>query len=275
MLPVGPLLVDGSFFTEVSWVLRGSSGRAYGVSSVADQLGFDVFDLGPALMLPWPRPPVRIESKRSVWTEWWQDRIRVYLKQSTIFVRANGWEVNVTRKPIYLHVSGPSRWRFDIAVRVLDGTTGFEGKHGETSATCVAHGLIGQSFDGDDVAVSGRVDEYVYPDKLHPVVKTLAQAEGAIEGVAEDYAVKSRFHAAFKFGRFSATPVDACAVRNVSLMALPASWRLPMSPRCFSASHSFSAFSTTAFDVERDVNKPKQLASRCAQVARPAEAANG
>lgn len=218
MLPIGPILVEGSFFSEVSWVLRGVSGTAYGVSAVADILGFEVFDLGNSLMLPWSTAAARIASRRGIWQEWWQDGVRVYLKQSTIFVRANGWETNVTRNPIYLHVSGPARWRFDVAIRQLDNT-GFDKLHGAAGAACMAHGLIGQSFDADGIAVSGKIDTYAPPDKLHPVVKTRAQAEGAIEGNANDYKVSGRFSAVFRFGRFSATPEVACAGRNVSALS--------------------------------------------------------
>ena len=32
--------------------------------------------------------------------------------------------------------------------------------HGAPSATCYPHGIVGQSWDGDDVAVSGATDEY-------------------------------------------------------------------------------------------------------------------
>ena len=217
LLPNGPVLVEGSFFSEVAWVLRGASGTAYGVRAVADVLGFDVFKLGPALLLPWAVPKL-VAIKRDVWQEWKEDRLRVYLKQSTIFVRANGWEVNCTRNPIYLHVAGSSRWRFDIAVRMLDGSTGFEALHGKVSEACVAHGVIGQSFDGDGVAVDGHTDSYVPTDPFHPVIQTRAQAEGAIEGAAEDYALRGPWDAAFKFGRFSATDAEACTGRNVSLL---------------------------------------------------------
>lgn len=214
-----PQLVHGSFFVGVAWTVRGRSGRVYGVAHDARRVHFDVFDLadgGP------PRPRA---AREGVWKEWWEDGVRVYMKQATLYVRANGWEANATRVPIYNHVAGPSRWRLDLSLRPLDGTTGFEGRHGNASATCHPHGLIGQSWDADALAVDGALDDYKY-DVRAPVVTTKAMAEGAIEGNATEYALWSaggadadaRFATAFKYSRFDRAPHDACATRNVSAL---------------------------------------------------------
>merc|ERR1712224_602255 len=97
--------------------------------------------------------------------------------------RASGWEVNCTRKPIYNLVSGSSKWRFDFAMRPLDGSTGFEKWYGKASSTCYPHGILGQSWDGDNVAVSGKAEDYTY-NPANPVVTASINAEGAIEGKA-------------------------------------------------------------------------------------------
>ena len=68
LLPVEPLWTE-LLYGGVVGAARFIRPR-YGVSSIADQLGFDVFDLEPS-----DAPgaaAVRIESKRNVWTEWWQ-----------------------------------------------------------------------------------------------------------------------------------------------------------------------------------------------------------
>ena len=64
------------------------------------------------------------------------------------------------------------------------------------------HGLIGQTFDGDGVAVDGVLDDY-----SSDVVYTKAMGEGAIEGVAADYVIRRSepFGTAFKYSRFGAT----------------------------------------------------------------------
>ena len=61
------------------------------------------------------------------------------------------------------------------------------------------HGLIGQTYDGDGVAVMGKMDEYKTRDN---VVTTSAMGEGAIEGDASDYEMPSKFATNFKFSRF-------------------------------------------------------------------------
>merc|ERR1740138_963656 len=61
-------------------------------------------------------------------------------------------------------------------------------------------GIIGQAYDGDDVAVDGKLDA----DKAGEST-TAAQAEGAIEGTWEDYIMPSPFATAYKYSRFDAT----------------------------------------------------------------------
>ena len=105
-----------------------------------------------------------------------------------------------------------------MTMRPLDGTTGFEALHGKASSSCFPHGLIGQSFDGDNVAVNGAIDDYTFnPD--FPVITTKAMAEGAIEGVASDYALKGATDKAFPFSRYDKTADVACAARTLEKLA--------------------------------------------------------
>jgi len=211
-----PMLVEGSFFVRAAWRLRGRSGAEYGVLADANALSARVVRLertGAG-----EDNATVLKTLDGVWQEWKADGLKVYQKQSSLFVRGSGYETNVTRKPIYNYVSGPSHWRYDVAVRPLDGSTGLEGAHGRASATCFPHGLLGQSYDGSDVAVDGKMDDYRY-DPKKPVVRTSAMAEGAIEGVAADYAVSgasgaSPYRAAFKFSRYHKSAADSCAPRD-------------------------------------------------------------
>ena len=41
----------------------------------------------------------------------------------------------------------------------LNGT-GFEGRHGNASGIVAPHGIIGQTWDGDGIAVDGAQDDY-------------------------------------------------------------------------------------------------------------------
>ena len=73
-----------------------------------------------------------------------------------------------------------------------------------------AHGLVGQTFDKDDVAIDGALDDYTGTlvsgnDRIgHRVVTTQAMGEGAIEGVPEEYEIdrSAPFSTNFKFSRF-------------------------------------------------------------------------
>jgi hypothetical protein len=68
------------------------------------------------------------------------------------------------------------------------------------------HGLIGQSYDGDGIGISGAVDDPVKDGKSDRTSRkeltTRAQAEGAIEGDISEYRVANRFDTNFKYSRF-------------------------------------------------------------------------
>ena len=100
-------------------------------------------------------------------------------------------------------------------------------KHGAYNLSFVApHGIIGQSFDGSQLAVTGKQDQYTDA----PEFTTSAQAEGAIEGNYTQYMLAAPFATTFAYDRFGATthvaPRDAkalsgfkVAVKTTSLAA--------------------------------------------------------
>ena len=116
------------------------------------------------------------------------------LRHLSLQVLSRGWLIEVTRKYIYNRIRGPKQFRFDI--RILNGHKS------------VAHGILGQSWDGDAVGVSGKVDDYT-PNH----VVTTAMAEGAIEGVAEDYILPSPRATEFKYSCFRKS---SCPLRDTS-----------------------------------------------------------
>lgn len=84
------------------------------------------------------------------------------------------------------------------------------------------HGLLGQTFDGDNSPLHGKQDRYDLLDDGRPtrarlaaggLVTTVAKAEGAIEGESSMYRISSPFDTNFTFTRFG---VDAAAPRNIS-----------------------------------------------------------
>ena len=88
-------LVHGSFFTDVSWVLRGFSNRMYAIVSSASKIGFDVLDAN--------QPTTVVAQRKGVWQTWKEDGILAFYKQQTIYVRANGWEARAAP-------AAPRRW---------------------------------------------------------------------------------------------------------------------------------------------------------------------
>ena len=81
-------LVHGSFFTDVSWVLRGFSNRMYAIVSSASKIGFDVLDANQSTTTV-------VAQRKGVWQSWKEDGILAFYKHQTLFVRANGWEARV------------------------------------------------------------------------------------------------------------------------------------------------------------------------------------
>lgn len=100
------------------------------------------------------------------------------------------WELNIVARRVWNRVDGPKH-RLDLAMKPTAA---------EHDLSAWPHGIIGQSYDGDGKAISGKQDNY-----SAAVVMTEAMAEGAIEGVASDYRVASAFETAFKYSRFDAT----------------------------------------------------------------------
>ena len=125
-------------------------------------------------------------------------------------MRAGGWQLNVSHHPVYRKVEGPSDWRYDIAIRPLDRRD--PAAFGRSSPTCFSHGIIGQSFDGDGLAVDGQRDDY----SGHEELTTRAMAEGAIEGAASDYRVADAYTTAFRYSRFERSASSRCSARDVS-----------------------------------------------------------
>ena len=77
----GPLLqfVRGSFITSAAWTVRGESGSVYHIMSGPGEVSFRVTKNGTVTA-----------SREGGWKQWWEDGVRVYYKQSTVYVRANG-----------------------------------------------------------------------------------------------------------------------------------------------------------------------------------------
>jgi hypothetical protein len=130
--------------------------------------------------------------------------VRKHAREATLTVANREFEVSASSRYLLWAQRNGHRKRLDIAIKPLK----------EVATLDVApHGLIGQTLDGDGVAIDGALDDY-----STKVVVTKAMGEGAIEGAAVDYEIRDvdgPFSPNFKFSRFWATtaaPRDTSAL---------------------------------------------------------------
>ena len=116
-------------------------------------------------------------------------------------INTGRWEVTAWSKPFPNWRANPGKALLNVQVAAL---------YAADEDPVAPHGLIGQSYDGDNVRVDGAQDDYT----ANPAeMTTSAMAEGAIEGVAADYKMTGKLSTEFKYGRFDAIKAQA---RDVS-----------------------------------------------------------
>ena len=146
-----------------------------------------------------------------------------------LYVRTAGWAVNATARFIRRSATTLKK-QVDLSFLPLRDPLEQQQRTGKVVAP---HGLIGQSFDGDNIAVDGNKDHYRelwwrQTSLKGREITTEAQAEGAIEGSGEDYRVADIFATDFKYRRFavaSAAPRNASALTGTKrTVAAPLDW---------------------------------------------------
>jgi len=110
------------------------------------------------------------------------------MNYSSFFLKSTEWSIAIQPKPIYDRIDGPFK-RLDISISNVIPQFNF--KH-------TPHGLLGQSFDSDHMAVFGLTESF----NTNPY-HTRYMAEGAIEGHASDYEVTDKFSNDFVYSRFT------------------------------------------------------------------------
>jgi len=155
----------------------------------------DVADSGLAEMLATERN-LLVSTKKPDAVEDATDGVRVRLervhtREVELTLTTGEWVVKAASRYLAFASQNAFKKRLDVVLEPLK----------DTLEQVAPHGLIGQTFDGDAIAIDGAVDDYS-PD----VVVTLAMGEGAIEGDASDYEIKRSepFSTAFKFSRYDA-----------------------------------------------------------------------
>lgn len=134
------------------------------------------------------------------------DNVMIWLKDRTLTLRTPEWLVHATSK-VNPHITNATTCATGRCILNLNLEPLFDTDH----AKVAPHGLIGQSYDADELAVIGKVDRYSYRE-----ITTSAMGEGAIEGVAAQYKMTSKFATEFAFSRFGKT---SALPRNVSAMS--------------------------------------------------------
>ena len=188
--------VNGSFFTSIAWTFRTSMDYK-GLPNYLLNINIDAnresyVEISGAANA----------SLRSKFQNWTIDDIHVEQLHLTTKITARGWVTEATRKPVYNYMTG-AKWRYDISIKPLSN-----------KFTCYPHGLIGQSWDGDQIGFIGKTDEY---ENLN-YIQTSAQAEGAIEGTFKRYLLKHANDVNFKYQRFWKRANEICPPRNSSLL---------------------------------------------------------
>ena len=118
---------------------------------------------------------------------------RTHQQATSVVVNTGKWRLSATAKHFPNPDGNPGKMLLHVDVAAL-----YDADHDVVAP----HGLIGQSYDGDSIAVDGAQDDYRMGGD---VMETKAQAEGAIEGEANDYRMpKGPFATSFKFSRFDA-----------------------------------------------------------------------
>jgi hypothetical protein len=127
---------------------------------------------------------------------------KAHMHDATLHVNNGLWQATFRARLYPYSTSNNEKKRLDLSFSQIDLNA---------AAKVAPHGIVGQTFDGDKIAVDGAQDDY-----SGKVVVTKAMGEGAIEGTASDYIVKSQYSTEFVYSRFTA---EAAIPRDVSTLA--------------------------------------------------------
>jgi len=113
-----------------------------------------------------------------------------FVGKNKLRVKTDKWEMAATRSQFPFAHLNRGKVLLDVEIAAL---------YDADSDTVAPHGIFGQAYDGDKIAVDGALDT-----ERDSVTTTKAQAEGAIEGTWKDYKMASKFATRFKYARFDA-----------------------------------------------------------------------
>uniref|UniRef100_A0A7S2NB72 Uncharacterized protein n=1 Tax=Haptolina brevifila TaxID=156173 RepID=A0A7S2NB72_9EUKA len=189
-------LVHGSFLTQAHIVARASTGKVVRVSFWADKIGAGnlgwangTIDSEPVFKLSFAG--IKEKQIDDVALKMDYSSLHVFTPEFEIVILAHHFDLE--RNVIGLH------HRLDVQINP---------RVAENAFALPPHGIIGQGWDGDGMAIDGETDAWPKSGEF----TTYAMARGAIEGVPNDYKVAKPYATEFKYSRFDAT---SASVRNV------------------------------------------------------------
>jgi len=207
VFPMSHKLVEGSFMKQAYITVRSNGGKlvyvTYGADDPTTAAVTKAKDSGTQVLHPKPSGAidgsVKIDNIDVSFVAGARDHNELHVKNGEWRVKVksmpypgyNAWEFRKLDARLAQYVKdGAAKTRIDVSV----------GPVGALRLEPVApHGLLGQTYDGDGIAVDGAMDDY-----RGNYVVTSAMGEGAIEGVASDYVVDrvAPFSTVFAYSRF-------------------------------------------------------------------------
>ena len=187
-------IVNGSFLTEAHIYTITSQKTPIKASYYTSKVG--------SLMMAWMNGTINnTPFKLGSYMTKKIDECLLKAEYASIWCTCANWVVQIRPRLVFNRISGPLK-RIDVS---------FAPKLEEKNFKGFPHGIIGQSFDGDNVDFIGRKDVY----ENIPVIKTEAMAEGAIEGISKDYEMKHEYDTQFKYTRFDNPTAPPRNLNNV------------------------------------------------------------
>merc|ERR1712087_896816 len=122
-----------------------------------------------------------------------------FVSKNKLRVKTDKWEMAATKSPFPFPGLNKGKVLLDVEIAAL---------YNADEDVVAPHGIFGQAYDGDKLAVDGAMDV-----ERDTETSTKAQAEGAIEGTWTDYKMQSKFATDFKYARFD---VSSAKHRDVS-----------------------------------------------------------
>merc|ERR1712099_37728 len=175
--------VHGTKMSAAYWTIRTYKNRIFRIEVNATSKGAIVFEEGKSF-------PVYLADEES--GEYVRDNLHVqFVSKNKLRVKTDKWEMSATKSPFPFPHLNKGKILLDVEIAAL---------YDADNDIVAPHGIFGQAYDGDKIAVDGAMDV-----ERDTETHTKAQAEGAIEGTWADYKMDSKFTTQFKYTRFDAT----------------------------------------------------------------------